>query len=445
MSTQLLSSLSIALVCFWQAVAMRSATTCNPSECRSRENCACISTQPPGNLNASVMPQFVMLTFDDAINEGNMAFYRQLLDPGKRRNRANGCNMAATFFVSAGYTDYSLVHELHSVGSEIAIHSITHRNNLTYWRTLDVAGWKGEFVGDRDLLRDYAAISEKDMIGARAPFLEIGNGEAYDMLLQNGFVYDSSICIDYMNKTDKLPFFPYTLDYGLGVDCTVPSCPNRGHRGLWLVPLNSYYMTTASAGDGSRTIVSSCAMPDTCSPKPTTDAETLDFLRSNFERYYHSNRAPFPVFIHETWLWTPGRRQGYLSFVDWLLTLDDVFIVSVAEVVRFMKDPKPIGEYVQVDCSKASEFKRCPEVHTCSFPDSPIKEARHLVGCRPCPQRYPWLRDVVRTVKHDVSYEVAEKQNFCAGCVILICLAIIVCLAYLSAKPLARGNKTHTL
>ncbi|KAL3172766.1 hypothetical protein MRX96_012806 [Rhipicephalus microplus] len=248
-----------------------------------------------------------------------------------------------------------------------------------------------------------------------------------------------------MNKTDKLPFFPYTLDYGLGVDCTVPSCPNRGHRGLWLVPLNSYYMTTTSAGDGSRTIVSSCAMPDTCSPKPTTDAETLDFLRSNFERYYHSNRAPFPVFIHETWLWTPGRREGYLSFVDWLLTLDDVFIVSVAEVVRFMKDPKPIGEYVQVDCSKASEFKRCPEVHTCSFPDSPIKEARHLVGCRPCPQRYPWLWDVVRTAKHDVSYEVAEKQNFCAGCVILICLAIIVCLAYFSAKPLARGNKTHTL
>ncbi|KAL3172762.1 hypothetical protein MRX96_012804 [Rhipicephalus microplus] len=194
---------------------------------------------------------------------------------------------------------------------------------------------------------------------------------------------------------------------GLGVGCAVPSCLGGTHHGLWLVPLNSYYMTTTSAGDGSRAIVSNCSMPDTCTPVPNTEAEMLDFLRSNFERYYHSNRAPFPVFIHETWLWTPGRRQGYLSFVDWLLTLDDVFIISVAEVVRFMKDPKPIGEYVQVDCSKASEFKRCPEVHTCSFPDSPIKEARYLVGCRPCPQRYPWLRNVVQTVKHDVSYEIA--------------------------------------
>ncbi|KAH7975910.1 chitin deacetylase 7 [Rhipicephalus sanguineus] len=445
MTTQLSSPLSIVLLCFWQTVAAGSATTCNLSECRSRDNCACMSTRPPENLNASDMPQFVMLTFDDAINEKNMDFYRQLLDPGNRRNRANGCNMAATFFVSAGYTDYSLVHELHSVGSEIAIHSITHRDNLTYWRALDVAGWKEEFVGDRDLLRDYAAIPERDMVGARAPYLEVGNGSAYTMMRQNGFVYDSSVCIDYMNETDKLPFFPYTLDYGLGLTCTVPSCPSRGHRGLWLVPLNSYYMTTTSGGDGSRTIVTSCAMPDTCAPKPTTKDDTLDFLRSNFERYYHTNRAPFPVFIHETWLWTPGRRQGYLSFVDWLLTLEDVFVVTVAEVVRFMRDPKPLGEYVQASCSRASEFQRCPQVHACSFPNSPIEETRHLVGCRPCPESYPWLRDVARTAKHDAPFHVAEKQNFCAGCVILFCLAIIVCLGYFATKPLERRSKTHTL
>ncbi|KAL1442268.1 hypothetical protein MTO96_046498 [Rhipicephalus appendiculatus] len=84
----------------------------------------------------------------------------------------------------------------------------------------------------------------------------------------------------YMNKRAKLPLYPYTLDYGLGTDCSVPSCPNRGHRGLWLVPLNSYYMTsTTLGGDGSRTIVSSCAMPDTCTPNPTTEADMLDFLR----------------------------------------------------------------------------------------------------------------------------------------------------------------------
>lgn len=416
---------------------------CDQSECRTRDNCACMDTRPPGNLSASRMPQFVMLTFDDAINERNIDFYRQLLDPGKRLNRANGCNVAATFFVSAGFTDYSLVHELHSVGSEIAIHSITHCHNLTYWRTLDVAGWKEEFVGNRDLLRDYALIPETDMVGARAPYLEVGNGEAYDMMQQNGFVYDSSVCIDYMNKPDQLPFFPYTLDYGLGTDCSALSCPTRSHRGLWLVPLNSYYMAPLR-GDGSRKIESSCAMPDTCAPQPTTEADMLDFLRSNFERYYHTNRAPFPVFIHETWLWSPGRRQGYLAFVDWLLTMDDVYIVTVAEVVRFMRDPKPLGEYVQSECSKESAFRRCPQVYRCSFPEAPTEETRQLIGCRPCPQRYPWLRDVVRTAK-DSATPVAGKQYFYAGYVLLLCLAVIVCLCVFAAKKLRRRNKTHVL
>ncbi|XP_070396164.1 chitin deacetylase 8-like isoform X1 [Dermacentor albipictus] len=435
-------SLLFIVPCVWETAVAGVETPCDPSVCSLRDNCFCLGTRPPANLSASSMPQFVMLTFDDAVNEQNMDFYRQLLGPGRRRNRANGCNLAATFFVSAGYTDYSLVHELHSVGSEIAIHSITHRYNLSYWRTLDVAGWEAEFVGDRDLLRDYALIPERDMVGARAPYLEAGNGEAYRMMRQNGFVYDSSVCIDYMNKTDKLPFFPYTLDYGLAMPCTVPSCPSGSHPGLWLVPLNSFYRTILH-GDRWRSFGSSCAMPDTCTPQPTTEDDTLDFLRSNFERYYHTNRTPFPVFIHETWLWNPGRRRGYLSFVDWLLTMDDVFVVTVAEVVRFMRHPKPLGEYAQAGCSRASEFRRCPRVHSCSFPDAPIPETRQLVGCKPCPESYPWLRDVVRRKAEDDDDQrvVRKQQYFGSGCVLVFCSALVVCL-YVAARRFGR-RKTH--
>ncbi|XP_075525553.1 chitin deacetylase 7-like isoform X3 [Dermacentor variabilis] len=424
----------------WETTVAGSATPCDPSVCSLRDNCFCLGTRPPANLSASSMPQFVMLTFDDAVHVENMDFYRQLLGTGRRRNRANGCNLAATFFVSAAYTDFSLVHELHSVGSEIAIHSITHRDNMSYWRTLDVAGWEAEFVGDRDLLRDYALIPERDMVGARAPYLEAGSGEAYRMMRQNGFVYDSSIFIDYIKMTDKLPVFPYTLDYGLATECTVPSCPSGSHRGLWLVPLNGFYPTT-SRGDGS--LGSSCSMPDACTPQPTTEEDTLDYLRSNFERYYHTNRAPFPVFIHETWLQNPRRRQGYLSFVDWLLTMDDVFVVTVAEVVRFMRDPKPLGEYAQNGCSRASEFRRCPRVHSCLFPDAPIDETRQLVGCKPCPESYPWLRDVARRKPEDEhdSRVVRKQQYFGSGCVLVFCSALVVCL-YLAARRLGR-RKTH--
>ncbi|XP_070396167.1 chitin deacetylase 8-like isoform X4 [Dermacentor albipictus] len=364
-------SLLFIVPCVWETAVAGVETPCDPSVCSLRDNCFCLGTRPPANLSASSMPQFVMLTFDDAVNEQNMDFYRQLLGPGRRRNRANGCNLAATFFVSAGYTDYSLVHELHSVGSEIAIHSIT-----------------------------------------------------------------------YMNKTDKLPFFPYTLDYGLAMPCTVPSCPSGSHPGLWLVPLNSFYRTILH-GDRWRSFGSSCAMPDTCTPQPTTEDDTLDFLRSNFERYYHTNRTPFPVFIHETWLWNPGRRRGYLSFVDWLLTMDDVFVVTVAEVVRFMRHPKPLGEYAQAGCSRASEFRRCPRVHSCSFPDAPIPETRQLVGCKPCPESYPWLRDVVRRKAEDDDDQrvVRKQQYFGSGCVLVFCSALVVCL-YVAARRFGR-RKTH--
>ncbi|XP_077498093.1 chitin deacetylase 1-like isoform X3 [Amblyomma americanum] len=341
---------------------------CDPAICRLEDNCLCMSNHPPGNLTVAETPQFVMITFDDAVNDQNMGFYRELLAPGRRRNRANGCNMAATFFVSAGYTDYSFVHELHSAGNEIALHSITHLNNMTYWRTLDVAGWEAEFVGVRQLLRDYALIPEKGMVGARAPFLEIGPGHGYAMMQKQGFLYDSSVS-----------------------------------------------------------------------------------MRSNFDRHYHSNRAPFPVFIHENWLWEPERKRGFLSFVDWLLTKEDVFLVTVEEVVQFMKDPKPLGKYAQKKCSRTTEFQQCSEVHRCHFPESSIPEADCFFGCRPCPERYPWIEAVKIDTPNDRAGPAAAKQLYGAvsvvffGCVLPFCMCVVAAKCSIRLFSLRCRKRFHIL
>lgn len=98
--------------------------SCNIDNCRP-PNCTCSSTLPPPGIAVKEMPQFVMLAFNDAVNNGNMRFYRELLKDLKRKNKASGCAIAATFFVSAEYLDYSLVNELFSDGNEIALHSIT--------------------------------------------------------------------------------------------------------------------------------------------------------------------------------------------------------------------------------------------------------------------------------------------------------------------------------
>ncbi|XP_077547160.1 chitin deacetylase 7-like isoform X3 [Haemaphysalis longicornis] len=380
-------------MCFAAGATVRAK--CDRNKCRPEENCLCVSSQPPGNLGVEEMPQFVMLTFDDAVNEENMDFYRHLLAPGRRKNRANGCNMVATFFVSAVYTDYSFVHELYSAGNEIALHSITHVKNYTYWRTLDVAGWEAEFLGEREILRDYALIPERDMVGARAPFLESGRGASHVMMQEHGFLYDSSVHVNYTHEPDKLPVYPYTLDYGLQTKCIVPPCPEGTYKGLWTVPLNWYYRTVQD--DAGSPAEDDCPMADACHPHPVTHADTFDFLRSNFELFYHYNRAPFPIFIHEDWLHEPERAKGFLTFVDWLLTMDDVFFVTVEEVVRFMQNPRPLGEYVQSKCSKATEFSRCPEIHSCEFADAQSERTRWLRSCRRCPNRYPWIREVART------------------------------------------------
>ncbi|XP_077497192.1 chitin deacetylase 1-like isoform X3 [Amblyomma americanum] len=337
-------SLLFALTALCASDVVRCAE-CDPSRCRLEDNCLCVSTKPPGNLTVAETPQFVMITFDDAVNDQNMDFYRELLAPGRRRNRANGCNMAATFFVSAGYTDYSFVHELHSAGSEIALHSITHLDNMTYWLTLDSDGWETEFAGVRHLMRDYALIPERDMVGARAPFLRIGPGDAYAMMRKQGFLYDSSV-----------------------------------------------------------------------------------FVRSNFERFYHTNRAPFPLFIHEHWLWDPQRKQGFLSFVDWLLGKEDVFLTTVQEVVHFMRGPQPLGKYSQKKCSRVTQFQPCPEVHTCIFPDSLIEETNYLVGCKPCPKKYPWIEDVVLEAGEQRAKPNSAKESSNAVSVVLVCCALAICL-----------------
>ncbi|CAN7977705.1 unnamed protein product [Ixodes persulcatus] len=92
---------------------------CNTNNCKL-PNCMCESTKPP----VEDMPQFVMLTFDDAVTKENMKFYRELLENPKRKNKASGCRIAATFFASGDYLDYPSVNELYRMGNEIALHSI---------------------------------------------------------------------------------------------------------------------------------------------------------------------------------------------------------------------------------------------------------------------------------------------------------------------------------
>lgn len=68
-----------------------------------------------------MIPQMVLLTFDDAINDDNWELYNDLL--GYRN--PNNCPIGATFFVSHQFNNYHYTQKLWNEGHEIAIHSVT--------------------------------------------------------------------------------------------------------------------------------------------------------------------------------------------------------------------------------------------------------------------------------------------------------------------------------
>lgn len=85
------------------------ATTdsCSPANCRLPA-CYCAGEEAPlGGVRRSEVPQFVMVTFDDAITDAVYEAYEVLLSTNARN--PNGCPPTLTFFVSHEWTNYSRV------------------------------------------------------------------------------------------------------------------------------------------------------------------------------------------------------------------------------------------------------------------------------------------------------------------------------------------------
>ena len=69
------------------AVAQQTAEQCDPSYCRLPD-CYCGGKQIPGGYKPEEIPQLVLLTFDDAVNDLNKAFFKKLYEG---RTNPNGC------------------------------------------------------------------------------------------------------------------------------------------------------------------------------------------------------------------------------------------------------------------------------------------------------------------------------------------------------------------
>ncbi|XP_044257344.1 uncharacterized protein LOC123006716 isoform X8 [Tribolium madens] len=347
----------------------KTAAKCRKDVCLLPD-CSCGGKEIPADLPVEQVPQLVLLTFDDSVNDLNKGLYSDLFEKG--RTNPNGCPIAATFYVSHEWTDYSQVQNLYSDGHEIASHTVSH----SFGEQFSQKKWTREVAGQREILSAYGGVHLEDVRGMRAPFLSVGGNKMFKMLYDSNFTYDSSMPI-YENKP---PSWPYTLDYKLFHDCMIPPCPTRSYPGVWEVPMVMWQDL-----NGGR-----CSMGDACSNPP--DAEgVFKMLTKNFQRHYTTNRAPFGLFYHAAWFTQPHHKEGFINFLDSILEMKDVWLVTNWQAIQWVRDPTPISRlnsFQPFQCDFSNRPKRCNNPKVCNLWHK--SGVRYMRTCQPCPDIYPW-------------------------------------------------------
>lgn len=323
----------------------------------------------------------VMLTFDDAINVININYYRQFYD---KYSAGNGCPIGVTYFINHEYNDYSLAHELYTRGHDISVKSITQTPDFSYWANANATVWELEVADMRRMIAKYAALPIEEIEGDRAPYLQPGGDNQFQVLSTNNFVWDASLPTTKNNP----PIWPYTLDYKSDLPCQISPCPVDSHPGFWELPMVDFI-----GGNGNF-----CAMADQCLPAPTSPEDVFNLLKRNFERHYTTNKAPFGLYIHAAWFQVnQSNFEGYMQFIDYLSSLSDVFILNMRQVMEWMKNPTrlaDIGSFTPWQCptrtAPTCSYRNCRYTGT----GTPSGYERYMASCVTCPPYYPWLGNV---------------------------------------------------
>ena len=310
----------LSIVC-----CVSAAKSCSNETCRL-PHCACEIQGEHKLIARADIPQMVLFTFDDHVNDEVYHYFLRLLRPSSKN--PNGCPISATFFVShiheSGHlTNHTYVKQLYRAGHEIGSHGVSHRMPQSWWQHATYEQLRAEMESQRYLLSRLAAIPLSEIRGLRMPYLELGSDPQFRMMADVGFQFDAT----FMSHSQTWPF---TLDYPpSNFHCYGSNCPESSHPGIWEVPLN--VLTTV---DGEK-----CIMVGGCSQEDADKADVLEYLWHNFNKSRNGNREPFGVNMHAKWFRGRHRFEAMQSFIADLIKLDDVYIVSVHQALEWMRSP----------------------------------------------------------------------------------------------------------
>ncbi|VDK69232.1 unnamed protein product [Litomosoides sigmodontis] len=347
-------------------------------------NCFCSRSRMeiPGGLLARDVPQIVLLTFDGPVTDQTFVTYKSLFN-GNYRN-PNGCPIKGTFFVSSEWNNYDQTQWLISNGHEVAVNSITHEN----LGGETVERWRKEMVGMRDALRHFSYASATDIIGVRAPQLELGGDNQFNMMEKFGFIYDNTMSVS------GGPYWPQTLAYNTAWKCSSIYCPKNAHPGIWEVPINRFIVPGAQQ---------EFAMLREAIRHDDSPLDVAEMLELNFNRSYNHNRAPYLLTADNGFfnaLPNEGAIIALKLFIEKILKNSDVYFVTITQALKWIRRPTRslhIHSFKPWQCnvSHKNNIATCETPSSCSFTCN--GETRTVRICGTCPQVYPNLGDPTGT------------------------------------------------
>ncbi|KAK7115742.1 chitin deacetylase 7-like [Littorina saxatilis] len=293
-------------------------------------DCFCPTFNHPDFQKVKDIPQMVYFGFDDALTVQVDTFYKQLFKESRRN--PNGCPISMSLYVQHQYTDYSLVKSNYEKGNEIGSHSVTHTNVDTEAKLLYEAGTQ------KDNLISLGKVPSDQVVGWRSPNLKPAGDAQPEVLKSLNYTYDITLTYTRASADDNVPW-PYTLDYGYPYSCGVAPCPSSdvSHPGFWEIPVSALYDPVSNFP---------CAYVDSC--RPSGEDAAFNYLWSNFEKVYTSNRAPFGLNMHAAFFYFPGYLEATNTFLDRLLQKDDVYIVTAKQVLDWMRNPVKVSDISQL-------------------------------------------------------------------------------------------------
>ncbi|KAJ2944845.1 hypothetical protein O0L34_g1739 [Tuta absoluta] len=351
------------------------AEKCNEDLCKLPE-CACSSPNIPGGLSFRDTPQFVTLTFEDAVDFMSLDIFRSFL---YGRRNSDGCRAGVTFFLPHEFTDYQAVNELYNQGFEIGLHSMSNSRSDEYWQEASYDDLVENFADQRKQVAHFANIPIDEIRGIRIPKLQLSGNNSYLMMKKNDLVYDSSWATNSLVN----PIWPYTLDYASSQDCPKGPCPSASLPGVWVMPLAPWRDLSGNP----------CVMVSECVDVPDLyDSNAwYQFILANFERHYLTNRAPFGFYAHDYQLATYPAIQTALSrFLDLVNNLEDAFVVNANDVIEWIKNPVSVTTYKNKPC-RSLPIATC-SINICELVADHNQLYHDMAVCsNECPRVFPWL------------------------------------------------------